>query len=285
MMNRIVTVLIPFYNPGAYLLEAIASVFAQSYQDWLLLLIDDASTDNTTARLEEYLKDPRVKLVRHLENQGQSKSMNTGLELVETPFLIQLDADDWFFPNTLEVLVKESVVVPDTIAVLSGNINLVFENRQRGSVHRRNLNSSVLKQQARRQSQRGVNMIVKKGRNFQDRYDFLLANSSLWPRFYRTCALRDVGGWPVNDPYEGRYAEDLMILFRLIEHYHFHWVDEVLLNHRRHDNNQTNKLEIYREIMEWTVRDTLKRWGDEYEPIFHTSEGGWITVSELRPKF
>jgi glycosyltransferase involved in cell wall biosynthesis len=41
-----VTVLIPFYNPGAYIREALASVFAQSYQDWQLILIDDASTDH-----------------------------------------------------------------------------------------------------------------------------------------------------------------------------------------------------------------------------------------------
>ncbi|QIZ10666.1 glycosyltransferase family 2 protein [Priestia megaterium] len=89
-----VTVLIPFYNPGAYIREALASVFAQSYQDWQLILIDDASTDHTAEMIADYLKDPRVKMVSHLVNQGQSKSLNTGLKLVETPFVIQLDADD-----------------------------------------------------------------------------------------------------------------------------------------------------------------------------------------------
>ncbi|MBT2719668.1 glycosyltransferase family 2 protein [Bacillus sp. ISL-46] len=281
-----VTVLIPFYNPGAYIREALASVFAQTYQDWQLILIDDASTDHTAEMIVDYLKDPRVKMVSHLVNQGQSKSLNTGLKLVETPFVIQLDADDWFFPYTLEVLMKETLTVPDTTAVISGNINLVFEDTIVDAHLIRSFNKQILKRQEKRQRHRGVpgKTKVKKGRSFQDRYDFLLANRSVWPRFYRTSALKSIGGWPVDDPYEGRYAEDIRVLFRLIEEYHFHWVDELLLNHRRHSKNQTNQMEIYRKITEWTVRDALLRWGDEYEPIFNTVEDGWIAVSELKRK-
>jgi glycosyltransferase involved in cell wall biosynthesis len=283
MKNSKVTVLIPFYNPGAYIIEALDSVFGQTYQDWQLILVDDASTDNSASMIEDYLKDPRVKLIKHSENRGQSKSMNTGLKLVETPFVIQLDADDWFYPHTLEVLLKETETAPADIAVFSGNINLVFVKTSRDSSLKRAKNRRLTKKQENRQSHI-LKTKVKKGRLFKDRYDFLLANSSVWPRFYRTSALRSVGGWPVDDPYEGRYAEDIRVLFRLIEHYRFHWVDEVLLNHRRHDKNQTNLIEIYKDITEWTVRDTLKRWGDEYEPIFKTIEEGWINVTQLRPK-
>jgi glycosyltransferase involved in cell wall biosynthesis len=224
--------------------------------------------------------------VSHLVNQGQSKSLNTGLKLVETPFVIQLDADDWFFPHTLEVLMKETLTVPDTTAVISGNINLVFEDTIIDAHLIRSFNKQILKRQEKRQRHRGVpgKTKVKKGRSFQDRYDFLLANRSVWPRFYRTSALKSIGGWPVDDPYEGRYAEDIRVLFRLIEDYHFHWVDVLLLNHRRHSKNQTNQMEIYRKITEWTVRDALLRWGDEYEPIFNTVEDGWIAVSDLKPK-
>lgn len=282
MMGSKVTVLIPFYNPGYHILEALDSVYAQTYKDWKLILIDDGSTENVLSVIEDYLKDPRVRFVRHPQNKGQSKSLNTGLKLVDTPFLIQLDADDWFTPNTLEVLLKETESNPETTAVFSGNINIVYDDSGLESfqhVKRQRHNEKRIMRQIQPDQ-----MDVRKGRAFEDQYDFLMANCSVWPRFYRTSALQSIGGWPVDDPYEGRYAEDLRILFRLIEQYRFHWVDAVLMNHRRHNQNQTNDLKIYQDIMEWNVRDTLKRWGDEFEPVFHINEEGWIAVTELRPK-
>ncbi|MCK2018299.1 glycosyltransferase family 2 protein [Peribacillus frigoritolerans] len=286
MMESKVTVVIPFYNPGAYILEALDSVYAQTYKDWKIILIDDGSTDDTVAKIKDYLEDPRIKLVRHSQNMGQSKSMNSGLNLVETPFLIQLDADDWFYPYTLEVLLKETkkVTNPDEIAVFSGNINLVYKTSVDSEATR---NSKKFKFNPTTKKLEWLKPRVKsrviKGRSFQERYEFLLANSSVWPRFYRTTALQLIGGWPVDDPYEGRYAEDIRVLSRLIEHYRFHCVDKALLNHRRHNKNQTNNIQVYRDIMEWIVWDSLKRWGDEYEPIF-TTKAGWTSLTGLRPK-
>lgn len=280
-MGSKVTVLIPFYNPGSYILEALDSVFLQTYKDWQIILIDDASTDNTVTIIEDYLKDPRVRLVRHSQNMGQSKSMNTGLKQVETPFLIQLDADDWFYPHTLEILIKETETNPEEIAVFSGNINVLFEFSKNEAIRKRNRNIQLLKKQERLRTKAQT---IVRGRSFQNRYDFLMANCSVWPRFYLTSALQSVGGWPVDDPYEGRYAEDLSVLLRLIENYRFHWVDEVLMNHRRHNYNQSNMEKIYGEVIEWRVRDTLKRWGDDFEPIFKTTKKGWKVVTQLKAK-
>ena len=50
-MDSKVTVLIPFYNPGAYILEALDSVYAQTYKGWKIILIDDASTDGSLVKL------------------------------------------------------------------------------------------------------------------------------------------------------------------------------------------------------------------------------------------
>lgn len=273
-MTSKVSVLIPYYNPGAYIVDAVNSVFSQTYTDWQLILIDDASTDNTEALLEECLKDPRVRMIRHTENSGQSKSMNTGLALVETPFIIQLDADDWFFPYTLEVLLRTAEAEPDEgVAVFSGNMNVVFEKNRKRKL--------AIKKDAFKRTYR--TMLIK-GKQFLDRYDFLLSNQSIWPRFYRTLALRSIGGWPTDDPFEGRYAEDIRVLFRLLENYRFHWVDELLLNHRRHPHNQTNQTELYGKIIEWAVRDALRRWGDQFDPIFSKTEQGWTIISQLIKK-
>jgi len=261
-MTSEVTVVIPFYNPGRYLVEAIESVFSQTYKNWKLILVNDASTDNSLSLIKKYLSDDRVKIVHHSHNLGQSSSMNTGLHLVDTPFLIQLDADDWFYKDTLKVLVKEAKKQPEDVGLISGNINFVYQDTS----------GKTIRQQ------------IKKGRAFNEKYEFLLANRSVWPRFYRTEALKGVGGWPIDDPYKGRYVEDLRVLFYLIERYRFHWIDRPLLNHRRHESNQTNKIELLGEVVEWALKDTLKRWGNEFEPIITTDEEGWTIITGLKSK-
>ena len=261
-MSSKVTVLIPFYNPGRYLVDAIESVFSQTYKNWKLILINDASTDHSLSLIKKYLSDDRVKIVHHERNLGQSSSLNTGLNLVDTPFLIQLDADDWFYKDTLKVLVKEAKKLPEDVGLISGNINFVFEDSAGNQIKQK----------------------IKKGRVFDDKYEFLLANRSVWPRFYRTSALKEVGGWPIDGPYNGRYVEDLRVLLYLIERYRFHWIDKPMLNHRRHENNQTNKMELLGEVVEWAIKDTLQRWGNEFEPIITTDEEGWTIVTGLKTK-
>jgi glycosyltransferase involved in cell wall biosynthesis len=61
-MSSKVTVLIPFYNPGRYLVDAIESVFSQTYKNWKLILINDASTDDSLSLIKKYLSDDRVKI-------------------------------------------------------------------------------------------------------------------------------------------------------------------------------------------------------------------------------
>ncbi|RAP76792.1 glycosyltransferase family 2 protein [Paenibacillus montanisoli] len=260
-MESEVTVLIPTYNAGSFLKEAIETVFKQTYEHWKLIVVDDASTDESIAIAKPYLADPRVTYMCNERNIGQSKTMNVGLAAVTTPYVIQLDADDWFFPYTLEVLLAEARNQPEHVGLISGNINSISINPSGGLFFN----------------------IVTRNRSFRDKYDFLLSNMSQWPRFYRTSTLKSIGGWPADDPYEGRYMEDKRVLMRLIEVCHFHWIDVPLYIHRRHHHNQTNLIDIYREITEWNIRDALKRWGDEYDPVF-MKENGWIKIVDLRPK-
>jgi len=260
-MKPLVTVLIPAYNAGAYLQEALASVFAQTYPNWQIILVDDASTDTSIFSIKEYLSDPRITLVQNFVNRGQSRSLNRGLELVVSPYTIQLDADDWFYPYTLEVLVRKAERLPEHVSVVSGNLNMIFED-EKGNT---------------------TGNVIWKNRSYDDPYDFLLSNNSLWPRFYRTSALRRIHGWPTDDPFEGRYIEDRILLY-LIEHYSFHWIDMLLYNHRRHGGNLTNHLRNYNKVIEWAVRDALKSWGNLYEPVFSDHELNLKKVENFFPK-
>lgn len=261
-MKTAVTILIPSYNAGHYLAEALASVIAQTYPYWQAIVIDDASTDHSIEQASHFFTDSRITLLRNPRNIGQSKALNKGLALVQTRYTVQLDSDDWFAPETLAVLVAAADTLSEKIALVSGNLTLVVENAD----------GNIIKEE------------VWRNRSFKDRYDFLLANCSQWPRFYRTSALKSIGGWPTDDPYGGRYMEDKRVLLRLIEDYHFHWIDQVLYFHRRHSRNQTKLTHIYNEMLEWVVRETLLRWGNSYEPVFKADSFSRKHLVNLLPK-
>ncbi|UZJ77313.1 glycosyltransferase family 2 protein [Fictibacillus sp. KU28468] len=261
--DKKVTVLIPSYNPGHYLRDALESVFLQTYQNWRIVLVDDASTDNSLSTVSDYLEDPRVELIQNVENKGQSKAQNAGLAVIDTPLILMLDSDNWLFPNTLEIMIAEAESVSEDIALICGNHTLIYESEQ-GQVLR--------------------NVEVEGGKSFNDPYEFLLANYVPYPRLYRTSALKEVGGWPTDDPYEGRYLEDRRMDVLLIEKYKIHWVDCMLYNYRKHSNNLTvQRKDILNDMIRWNIEYALKRWGDQFTPVYGESSG-WVELKELEPK-
>lgn len=256
------TILVPFYNRQDYLRETLETVFAQTYKDWKLILIDDGSTDRSIETINDLLSDPRIQIIKNHKNLGKSKSLNRALSLVDTPYILELDSDDWLFPNTLQTLIEEFENQPNDVAIVSGNLQMVVEDRQ-GRVKR---------------------VIERKGKAFSNKIEFLFANQVVWPRFCRTTVLKEIGGWPVDDPYEGRHGiDDLRLLLRLIDRYRFHWIDQCLYKCREHENNLSNiQRNRTAEVREWAIRDALQRWGYKLDPVFHYDEEGWNYLVDLR---
>jgi len=91
-----VSVIIPCYNQGHYLPDALDSVLAQTYPDWEAIVVDDGSTDNTAAVVAGYAeRDPRMRYV-HQDNAGPAAARNRGLSQGDSRFVCFLDADDWW---------------------------------------------------------------------------------------------------------------------------------------------------------------------------------------------
>jgi glycosyltransferase involved in cell wall biosynthesis len=106
MMFPEVSVIIPSYNHGCFLKEAVRSVMAQSFTQWECLIIDDGSTDNTEEVARELCKgDGRLKYVRK-ENGGLSSARNKGIDLARGEFIQFLDADDRLDPEKFLVSLK-----------------------------------------------------------------------------------------------------------------------------------------------------------------------------------
>ncbi|WP_375383840.1 glycosyltransferase family 2 protein [uncultured Microbacterium sp.] len=101
-----VTVIVPGFDVANYAEEALDSLLAQSLPDWTAVLVDDASTDATGDMFEAAAKaDARFRVVHHDRRRGLGAGRNSGIDLVETPFVGFLDADDRMTPHALERLV------------------------------------------------------------------------------------------------------------------------------------------------------------------------------------
>lgn len=95
------TVLMTVYNSESYLREAVRSILNQTYRDFKFLIIDNASTDISRELIRSF-NDPRIELVALSENIGQVAALNKGLDMIDTPLVARMDADDISMPRRFE---------------------------------------------------------------------------------------------------------------------------------------------------------------------------------------
>ena len=98
-----ISIIIPLYNKAASIATALNCVLAQTFQDFEVVVVDDGSTDNGAAIVEQYT-DPRIRLIRQ-ENAGVSAARNKGIEKARGEYVAFLDADDEWMPEFLEEIV------------------------------------------------------------------------------------------------------------------------------------------------------------------------------------
>jgi glycosyltransferase involved in cell wall biosynthesis len=121
----LVSVIIPCYNQGQYLKDAIKSIEEQSYQNYEIIVVDDASTDDTKAVCQEF---SRVKYV-YAYRVGVAVARNIGVSYAQGHTLMFLDADDFLYPNALEINLYYLQQYPQT-AFVYGGYHLVDEAKE-----------------------------------------------------------------------------------------------------------------------------------------------------------
>ena len=116
-----VSVLMTAYNREHYIKESIESVLSQSYQDFELIIVDDASTDRTWEIIEQYAQiDQRIKAYRNNQNKGDYPNRNIAAGYAKRKYLKYLDSDDILFPHALGHMVKNMEANPDVPIGLIG---------------------------------------------------------------------------------------------------------------------------------------------------------------------
>lgn len=104
-IHGLISILMPTFNVEKYIVEAVNSILQQTYQNFELIIVDDASTDNTYTYLEELsMKDSRIKLYRNNQNLKIVKSLNFALTKARGEYISRMDGDDVSYPERLELL-------------------------------------------------------------------------------------------------------------------------------------------------------------------------------------
>jgi glycosyltransferase involved in cell wall biosynthesis len=210
-----ITVLMPVFNGEKYLAEAIESILNQTFSDFILLIIDDGSSDSSLAIVQSY-GDQRIRVERNQENMGLVKTLNRGLDLVQTELVARMDCDDIAMPERIEKQVAFLDRNPDI--GMCGTAYELFH----GSVRQ---------------------TITPPCRHEEIVYGLLEDNVFLHSSVVVRMSILNVHGLRYNGRY--RHAEDYELWTRLSQYTRTANLPEVLVRYRSHSENisNTNKAE------------------------------------------
>ncbi len=131
-MECLVSIVMPVYNAAPFLKEAVDSLLAQSFRDFELIAVDDASTDASLEILFSY-DDSRMVVLRNVTNLGNYPSRNKGMSVAKGKYICVMDADDIAMPDRLEVQFRFMESHPDVLACGS-SYRFIGEERVRTTV-------------------------------------------------------------------------------------------------------------------------------------------------------
>lgn len=123
--NPLISVMMPTYNNGKYIKQAIESIYAQNYNNIEIIVIDDGSTDNTKEILKQY-KDIKY---FYIEHKGISFARNLALENSKGEYIAFLDSDDYWLPDKLNIQMQYLKNHPDCKIVFTKYKN-IFEKEE-----------------------------------------------------------------------------------------------------------------------------------------------------------
>ncbi|MCC3273760.1 glycosyltransferase [Arthrobacter zhangbolii] len=121
-----IDVLLPYYGDVEFMKIATASVLAQSYDHWRLLVLDDAYADDEPARWFAGQTDPRITYLRNSENLGASGNFRKALSMAQAPLTVMMGADDVMLPGYLQRVAEILDAYPQ-VAVAQPRVQVIDE--------------------------------------------------------------------------------------------------------------------------------------------------------------
>lgn len=126
-MSQLVSIVMPTYNQAHFLPEALDGVFAQTYPDYELIVVDDGSTDHTSRVLADYRQHHEFTIASQT-NQRLPRALNTGVSRARGAYLTWTSSDNIMLPRMLEVLVQALESAPLTVGLVYGDRYLMDDD-------------------------------------------------------------------------------------------------------------------------------------------------------------
>lgn len=250
--NILVSIIMSVYNDEKYLNEALDSIFAQTIQNFELIIIDDCSTDDTVKIIESY-HDKRIRLMVNDKNEGLTKNLNKALKYVRGKYIARMDGDDRSRPQRFE----------KQIAFLEENPDLMLISCRTHMFGEEDLISDI--QGTPKQLQ--TMMLIRP----------VLAH----PGFMMRRELIEVHGFQYDETY--RSAQDYNFAVRVAREFSIGITKEILLDYRVHkkqvsskfSGEQMNNASRVRNMqLDWLgiqlnseQRDVLEKWSREVKNV------------------
>lgn len=220
-MDMKVSIIMCAYNVEEFIERAIESIIMQSYQNWELIISNDASTDKTLSIIRKYTSDARIILIDQFTNLGYVKNKNLAFAAASGELLTQLDADDTCPPDRIEKQVNVFLRHPE--------IQICGTNYQ----------------------QVDTSDVALAPQEYSD--DFLIdVPKDIYPFWYpglmfRKGLLSEVGYF--SEYFTGIYGDDYYWTIRVNKKYPIYFINDVLYNYRINPNSLTNVFDNPRKLI------------------------------------
>lgn len=255
-----ITALMTSYNGAKYIRETIDSVLAQTFRDFVFLIVDDGSTDETVSVIKSY-KDERIKLHISKENRGVGYQLKEATKYIETPYIVKIDSDDISKIDRFEKQYKYMKENPD-IDISKCYFSYFADDKLVE-------NSSRFKE---------YKNTKEKEHNSIDSSDLIHTNLPRWlcvchtTYFAKTSTIKEVGYT------DSRYAEDYSLFYRaLMSGYKFDCLKENLVKTRVHNSSATthqNTSDLYTKTVLEFKKSAIEKLAKNHKELLIYGTGG-----------
>lgn len=226
-----ISVIMPLYNNEKYVIEAIQSVINQTYKEWELLIINDASTDNSKNIVQKFLhqeKDNRIIFIDLKENKGVSFARNLGIKKSKGEYISFLDSDDFWAKNFLESLYTK---LKKTNANLVYSKFAYFHDKSNIKINKAKMNEGRINK-----------FIIKKKHRYEAEYPFHICAVLVKKHL--------ITKYKIDFPEDQVLFEDSLFLSKLICITDIIYVNDVLMFYRQHNKSITHKQYTQKEYLQ-----------------------------------
>lgn len=230
-MKCMISIVLPTYNGSQYIDESIQSILKQTYNDFELVIVNDASTDNTLEIIKKYAEsDSRIKIISNESNKKLPASLNIGFSSCSGEFYTWTSDDNIYLPEALEVMMKEFEADEELGFVFAGE-KLINEKGK----------------------------VVAKRKKRKDLDELYTRNIITACFLYRSMIHEDLNGYDVTK----FLIEDYDFFLRAYMKYKFKYVHQYLYLYREHGSSlTTTRREEIKNISIEFLKDVLTKVDD-----------------------